>query len=354
MNTDTANECSLTERDSLFNRAIKLAKTGRPEETREAYNNLLHHYPRDAAGWRMYGTWLKAAKDFPAAIEAFRRSLAITDDIPTRNALAMSLAVAGETDMALVEGLRCLEAKDALALQEFRHRFPHPPVLTPVRRRFDPRVSQRNVIAFSLWGDNPTYVHGAIVNARLSQNLYYGWTTRFYCAPDVPTDALAILRKTGAQVLVIDDPRLMGIRPLWRFLASDDPNVDFFLCRDTDSRLNGQELNAVDAWLRSGKPFHAMRDHVYHMELLLAGLWGGMAGVLPPLMKTILDNPRYGNNRFGDQLFLMEFVWPLVRDHILVHDSYYRFHGAVDFPDAYRLPRPIHVGGAIKSIASWR
>lgn len=314
------------------------------------------HHPaqKNAAFWRNEGANRKAAKDYPAAIDAFRRSLTLEDDLPTRNALVLTLEAAGQTEAALIEGLRNLEAKDVIALQAIQTFAGQPLALNSIRHRFDPRTPQRNIIAFSLWGDNPTYVHGAIVNARLAQNLYYGWKTRFYCARDVPADALETLKKLGAQVVMVDDPRLAGVRPFWRFLVADDPEVHFFACRDTDSRLNAQELNAVDAWLRSGKPFHAMRDHIYHMELLLAGLWGGMAGVLPPLLPRILSRPEYAGNRFADQLFLMEFVWPLVRDHILVHDSHYRFHGSVDFPGAYRLPRPVHVGGAIKTMETWR
>ena len=213
-------------------------------------------------------------------------------------------------------------------------------------------LPQRNIIAFSLWGKDPTYLQGAIANARIAPNIYYGWTTRFYCDNSVPADTLAELKRHHAQIVLLEDPAWQRIKPMWRFLVSDDPNVDYFICRDADSRLNCQELLAVEDWLRSGKPFHAMRDHVYHMELILAGMWGGMAGVLPEVRTLIFGHPQFFNSRFGDQAFLMNVVWPLVRDQMLVHDSYYRFHGSVEFPPGYCLPRPIHVGGAIKLASS--
>jgi hypothetical protein len=90
------------------------------------------------------------------------------------------------------------------------------------------------------------------------------------------------------------------------------------------------------------------------MELILAGMWGGRAGVLPSVREAILHDEDCSKTRFGDQAFLMRAVWPLVKDHAMIHDSYYRLHGAREFPSAYRLPRPIHVGGAIKNMPSWR
>jgi hypothetical protein len=59
-----------------------------------------------------------------------------------------------------------------------------------------------------------------------------------------------------------------------------------------------------------------MRDHIYHMDLMLAGMWGGKAGVLPNLRQRLLAMPKYFNNRFADQSFLMNEVWPLIRDDV--------------------------------------
>jgi tetratricopeptide (TPR) repeat protein len=342
------------DRDALFHAAISLKEAGRQDDAITAYQRLLAAHPGFAQGWSLLGVVFKETGRLPEAVDAFRAALAIKEDIPTRNALVIALYLADRHDEAIAEGTRNLMLKDVQAMRAFAESPFRKLAIQPNARVFNPKTPHRNVIAFSLWGDDPTYVHGAIVNARIAPHIYYGWSTRFYCDASVPTDAIDQLRQAGAQIVMIDDPALMAVRPLWRFLASDDPGVDWFICRDTDSRLNAQELLAVDAWLRSGKPFHAMRDHIYHMELMLAGMWGGMARVLPNLREMVLSHPQYFNNRFGDQAFLMNLVWPLIRKHILVHDSYYRFGDSVDFPDGYRLPRPVHVGGAIKNMPSWR
>ena len=50
--------------------------------------------------------------------------------------------------------------------------------------------------------------------------------------------------------------------------------VDLYVSRDLDSRLNERELAAVQEWLDSSKEFHFMRDHPQHNTEILGGVWG--------------------------------------------------------------------------------
>lgn len=225
--------------------------------------------------------------------------------------------------------------------------------LSPRDSAFDPSDRAKNVIAFSLWGDDPVYTHGAIVNAQIAPHIYSGWRCRFYCDLSVPEPIIQELRRLGSEVHIIRDSKLLALKPLWRFLVSDDENVDRFICRDADSRLNMQEAVAVDDWIKSGLPFHVMRDHPYHMEVMLAGMWGGVARVLPNIRNLADVALGYARNKWNDQEFLRDVIWPLIRDHAKVHDSVFRFRGADDFPDACRLPGKVHVGGAVKSMPPW-
>lgn len=342
-------------REALLYRASVFSQAGRVDEAVEAYQLLLHHHPDYADAWSWYGMVFRRAGRNEEAVKALQKSLDIRSDINTRNALVVALVKLGRNDSALVQGLINLIEKDRCAIERFNN-GQKKAVLgdTKPLRPYDPSKRERNIIAFSLWGDNPVYVHGAIQNARIAPHLYYGWTARFYHDDSVPADAIDELKRAGAQTVRIADPDLARVKPFWRFLVSDDRGVDFFICRDADSRLNGQELIAVEEWCRSGKPFHIMRDHLYHMELILAGMWGGAAGLLPSVREAIVNSPDYFDNKFADQLFLGNEVWPLIKDHTLTHDSYYHFNDGRDFPAAYRLPRPIHVGGGVKSMPHWR
>ncbi|KAA0593825.1 tetratricopeptide (TPR) repeat protein [Azospirillum lipoferum] len=207
----------------------------------------------------------------------------------------------------------------------------------------------RRIISFSLWGTASLYMQGALENVRLAAEFYPGWTCRIYHDESVPASALGELAGAGAE-LVAMEPGSGPVHGLfWRFLVSDDPTVSHFLCRDADSRLNSRERAAVDAWLASGLPFHVMRDHIMHTDLMLAGMWGGRAGILPPMAPLVGAAARADGGRLQDQRFLGRVVWPLIEGRCLVHDSAHDGHG-LPFPD---VPidarfRFTHVGACVK------
>lgn len=107
----------------------------------------------------------------------------------------------------------------------------------------------------------------------------------------------------------------------WRFLVADDPDVERFIVRDSDSRLNAREAHAVAEWIASGKKIHTIRDHPNHDRPLNGGLWGGVKGAVPGIMDEIRkfsNKQGYG----GDLQFLNEVVWPRVKGDQLGHDAY--------------------------------
>ena len=132
----------------------------------------------------------------------------------------------------------------------------------------------------------------------------------------------------------------------WRFLVLDDPKIKRFMIRDCDSVINIRERRAVDEWLASDKHYHILRDNPAHTDLILAGMWGGIAGLLPPIPQLVQGfayNP-ITESRTADQLFLGRVVWPLIKEHCLIHDSVFRIFGAKDFPPGADLPPGRHVG----------
>jgi len=181
----------------------------------------------------------------------------------------------------------------------------------------------KKIISFSLWGDNPKYTVGAIKNAELIDTIYPGWIGRFYCGKSVPIDIIEIL-KTYTNVEVIE----MGENGdwsgmFWRFYACEDSDV--MISRDTDSRLNLREKNAVDEWLNSDKDFHIMRDHPYHNALILGGMWGVRNGILKNIV-DLIKNYNKGDFWQVDQNFLREQIYPIVVNTSFVHDSYHNIN----------------------------
>lgn len=333
--------------------AICLRDAGQTEAALDSYRSYVALNPADVDGWCGLAVLLKRLGRYEEAIAPMQRALALRDDPTLRNVLVASLWRAGQHDAAQSEGFINLTLKHRLARAAFATSPYKETLLKSGGRGFDPERRGRNIIAFSLWGAQPEYVTGALINAQIAQHLYVGWTPRFYCDGSVPQDARDALAAYGAQVVMMTGPEDAAIRPMWRFLAADDPEINVFLCRDTDSRLNAKELLAVSDWLGSGRRFHVMRDHIYHHELILAGMWGGMAGVLPNMRDWLASASQYFNNKFGDQAFLADMIWPLIYQDCKIHDSHYRFPNAGPFPEGYDLPGAIHVGGGVKKMPHW-
>ena len=193
------------------------------------------------------------------------------------------------------------------------------------------------------------YCKGAVENVRLAKIVYPGWTCRFVIPEGdsvlhgrgniedritaIPDSVLIQLEAAGAEIVRCGKSswNLM----LSRFYAIED--YDVVLIRDADSRLTFREKAAVDDWLTSDKPIHAMRDHPWHGTPILGGMWGLKKGILDDIRqrseKYLADN----ENDFWqvDQLFLRKEIWPEFFQCIMVHAAYCQMSpGDLDFPTA--------------------
>jgi len=135
----------------------------------------------------------------------------------------------------------------------------------------------KKIVSFSLWGDIPMYNVGAIRNAELMSTVYpKDWVARFYIGSNVPKETI---KKLGSieQTEIVD----MTGTPndwqgmFWRFYGvNKSEDIEYIVFRDTDSRISMREYEAVREWINSGKSLHIMRDHPYHTEPIMGGMWG--------------------------------------------------------------------------------
>lgn len=267
---------------------------------------------------------------------------ALFDPVELNDTLCMTHWHRKDFAASVRHGRRALELKDAAS--------PRADAISPIIRPFNPEARTRNVIAFSLFGDDRRYLTGAMNNAIVVRYLYPGWTPRFYVDDSVPGAFCKQLGAQGAQVL-----KLAGDWPadryglFWRFLVEDDKDVDFFLVRDADSVCNIKERAAVEDWLKSGKAFHLMRDLPIHSELILAGMWGAQRGNIGRMAKRVRAHVETAekkiNNRITDQEFTRNVLWPILKQDVMAHDPHLAFGpGAVPFRDEFQLPPSHHIG----------
>ena len=300
--------------------------------------------PDDARLQKALVVTLSNMKRYDEAIaQAHRHIVRYGEDPTIIDVLKVAHFYTGKIADAVNYGQRGLELRDAEACG-----------LPPAGKLTEPAwpPSGGNVISFSLWGTAPFYGYGAMINLVLSRTIYPGWTCRFYVDATVPRACVDFLADNGGDVRRIED-EYPGVGLFQRFLVMNDHSVGRFLVRDCDARLSAEEAELVRQWINSGYPFHVVRDHVLHNELMIGCLWAGRTdcGIdIVDLMRRYFasgPNAKYGH----DQRMLGLMLWPLIRNHCLVHDKYYRLPGVHTVP----LTDPqSHFGAGHQNIAAVR
>jgi hypothetical protein len=191
----------------------------------------------------------------------------------------------------------------------------------------DRQTAMRKIVSFSLYNNIPLYNEGAIENAELVKEIYPGWTARFYVDYTVSADVISRLEEKGSEIIYVGADNLGPMYGrYWRFWVAGDEDVERFIVRDADSRLNSREKAAVDDWILSGKKFHVMRDSVHHRTRVLGGMWGGQCSSVPN-MRYLTDSwGRYAKVGECDR-FVSEVIYPLMLDSYICHDSRNYFKG---------------------------
>jgi hypothetical protein len=197
--------------------------------------------------------------------------------------------------------------------------------------------NMNGLISMSLYGSDDYYNLGAIANAKLRSMIYPEWRMRCYC--DETATATKELRSLGVEIVPVEN-RGGTHGMFWRFLAASDPDVDYVLFRDADSRFNPRERAAVDDWIRTESVVHVMHDHPAQLLFPIHGGMWGIRGRAIQNMAELMD--QWGHwEVHSDGNFLATQIWPLVRDKKL-------HHGLTGEPFPPHLPFSGHVGERIQ------
>jgi hypothetical protein len=199
------------------------------------------------------------------------------------------------------------------------------------------------IISFSLWGNQEMYIQGAVENLKIQEQVYPQWKCRFYIDDSVSNESVNRIKEYGCEIINIGRSLDSFHGMFWRFLANDDPNVEMFISRDCDSRINYREAEAVKEWIESGKTIHCMHDHPYHWPVpMLGGMWGARTGKIKDMGNLISEWKKYSHKGI-DQEFLHRVIWPNFKEDHIRHDSmnFKRWGEYRDFPPH----KPMHFGG---------
>jgi hypothetical protein len=208
------------------------------------------------------------------------------------------------------------------------------------------------IISFSIWGNDNKYLKGAIENSKIAKDIYPDWTCRFYCDCEIPSHVISDLIKYNSQIVIMQHPYKGDWEGLyWRFFPASEPDVDYFISRDADSILNVREKAAVDEWIKSGLPFHIMRDHPEHGTHIPGGMWGCCKNVIKDIRKLIYEKDNKFDHKGCDQDFLKKHIWPKIQRCHMAHDEYFKISKDLTRPFPKHDPLPENcpfVGSIIK------
>lgn len=210
-----------------------------------------------------------------------------------------------------------------------------------------------NIISFSLWNFNNLYKKHVEQNLEAASIIYKNWKCAIIIDETVPKFFIKDMLSKYNNVIFKFSPLWIS-ESKWEYLFHrfcveeifNDINIERFIVRDLDSRLNWKEKYAVEEWIISGKDFHVMRDNKAHSIPILGGMWGCKSNLLGNLSNSI---KKYLSNKIivkgMDQDYLKDIIWPLVKDSTITHDSFYDGFGEKEkrnFPDS-----PIPFGGFV-------
>lgn len=225
------------------------------------------------------------------------------------------------------------------------------------------KLSPNRVISMSLYGQDERYTFGVIDNAGIlfAGKVFTGWRMRLFYDSTVPSNLVHFLNRLGPGVVELfevegtqHNSQNDSSGMFWRFMVLLDESVTRYLIRDCDARLTERDYSAVQEWILSSYSalienppklllFHAERDHPSHTVPIMGGIWGSVGGFLNVRSNRLFasfpsDKIFSGQiTKQQDQSWLRKEIWPAVKPHALVHDS---FH-CDSMPGALTLPYPV-------------
>lgn len=181
------------------------------------------------------------------------------------------------------------------------------------------------VISFSLYNQREKDNINMIINCLLSPYIYPEWKVWVYVDDTIRQETSELL-KTFEHVRIFNMPRHVGSEAMmWRFLPAAFKEVKYMISRDADSWVSQREATIVNEWIESDKNFHIIRDHCYHSQKIMGGMWGVKGGIIPDMEQMVTE---YSKDNTYDQGFLEKFIYPKIATSLLVHrGDQYDFSG---------------------------
>lgn len=189
----------------------------------------------------------------------------------------------------------------------------------------------RQIVSLSLWGDDSVFNHGTLRNCELYPKILSGWQVWVFCPVNHNPEVVYQIKARGGKVIFVNPGNRLGM--FWRYFAADYPDISRVIFRDADSRPSEREAKLIYDWLKGGKRFHIIRDHPAHFNPIMGGLWGctgnSNLNFTTRVRRLVGDTSTpSGVSAYGfDQIYLANYIYPIVRLDACVHDEFFENTG---------------------------
>lgn len=189
----------------------------------------------------------------------------------------------------------------------------------------------KKIVSYSLYNNRPKDVINAIINCLLLPKIYPDWVGRFYIDDTLPPCIEKLLRSFDYIEVVVMPHHRGSEAMLWRFLPASEYGT-VMISRDADSWLSVREKVCVDQWLASNKNFHIIRDHCYHSQKIMGGMWGIRNYIIPDMAQGVEEFCKTGTY---DQGFLADKIYPNITHDLMVHYGHPQYNNQGQIVNGY-------------------
>lgn len=211
------------------------------------------------------------------------------------------------------------------------------------------------VFSFSLYGANPKYTRGMILNAEQLSRSFPTARVNVYAASTVPADIITTLTAMP-NVRVILVPERPGCAGMFdRYRAIDDNDCEIMFARDADSRVHARDIACIEDFLADPtKLLHIIRDHRYHTDRIMGGTVAlrkaAIAGQpMEDRFRGWIDRTAYAM----DQNFLIHEFYERLKSVTLVHDRFGPKNSETPVPFRVPITADLFVGQVHDFSSRW-
>jgi len=181
---------------------------------------------------------------------------------------------------------------------------------------------ENKYVSFAIYGKIQKYLNILEYNIRILTK--YNYKVVLYC--DI--ENIDFLKSYFPTILIMNGNKYgLSNKMLWRLNPLFDNFAYALFPRDADSKITDREIFLMQDFILSNKNFHIIRDHELHFMPIMGGLFGLKKQIYYIFkQERIFKKLKKVKNLYNyDQLFLSDYIYPIVLESSLIHTSSYSY-----------------------------